>query len=107
MNTVGAFGANHVPDVFRPIEILGILQARSWKVASLNEFRRFIGEKAYETFEEFNPDPYVASTLRTLYNHPDNIEMYPGLFLEKTSPRRDPGSGISNKSYSLESLAPF
>lgn len=104
LKTTGAFGANRIPDVLRPVEILGIIQARSWKVASLNEFRRFIREEPYKTFEEMNPDPFVANTLRTLYNHPDNVEMYPGLFLEQTSPRQDPGTGISKKPCGLESL---
>jgi hypothetical protein len=37
----GAFGANQVPKILRDVEILGIMQARSWKLASLNEFRKF------------------------------------------------------------------
>ena len=62
----------------KPVEILGIMQARKWQVGSLNEFRAFFNLKTYKTFEEINPDPYVASTLRKLYDHPDLVEMYPG-----------------------------
>jgi hypothetical protein len=36
----GTFGANQVPEILRDVEILGIMQARSWKFASLNEFRK-------------------------------------------------------------------
>lgn len=70
------------------------MQARKWNVASLNEFRGFFNLKRYATFEEMNPDPYVASTLKKLYGHPDQVEMYPGMFLEESKPRMDPGMGI-------------
>lgn len=90
----GRFGANHVPDIMKPVEILGILQARSWQVAPLNEFRDFFKLRRYETFEEINPDPYVATTLKRLYGHPDHVELYPGMFLEASKPRMDPGMGL-------------
>lgn len=90
----GAFGANTVPEILKPIEVLGILQARKWQVASLNEFRGFFNLKKHKTFEDINPDPYVANTLRKLYDHPDMVEMYPGMFLEDTKPRMDPGMGL-------------
>lgn len=91
---IGAFGANHVPDIMRTIEILGMKQSRKWCVASLNEFRAFFHLKKHETFEDINPDPYVADNLRKLYGHPDNVEMYPGLYLESAKPAMVPGMGI-------------
>jgi hypothetical protein len=42
-------------------------QARAWNCGSLNEFRKFFGLKTYDTFEEINPDPYVAEQLKHLY----------------------------------------
>ena len=94
MKKTGAFGANTVPEILKPIEVLGIIQARKWQVASLNEFRAFFNLKKHKTFEDINPDPYVANTLRKLYDHPDMVEMYPGMFLEDTKPRMDPGMGL-------------
>lgn len=94
MHVTGRFGANHVPDILKPVEILGIIQARKWQVGSLNEFRQFFKLKKYETFEEINPDPYVAKTLKKLYGHPNQVEMYPGIFLEAAKPRMDPGMGL-------------
>lgn len=94
LNVEGGFGANNVPDILKTVEILGIVQARKWQVASLNEFREFFDLKKYTTFEEINPDPYVADTLRKLYEHPDHVEMYPGMFLEASKPRMDPGMGL-------------
>ncbi|KAI5797521.1 heme peroxidase [Peziza echinospora] len=90
----GAFGALNTPKVLRSVEILGILQSRQWQLASLNEFRKFFDCKPYETFEEIHSDPYITNTLKTLYGHVDNIEMYPGMMIEETKPRMDPGMAI-------------
>ncbi|KAL8768874.1 MAG: hypothetical protein Q9194_005595 [Teloschistes cf. exilis] len=91
----GAFGAKQIPKHLRTVEILGILQARRWEVASLNEFRGFFGLKKHDTFESINPDPEISDLLRKLYDSPDMVELYPGLFVEDAKPRRDPGSGFN------------
>lgn len=91
----GAFGARNVPVSMRPVEILGILQARKWHTAGLNEFRRHFGLKPYETFEDLNSDPDVASSLRHLYEHPDFVELYPGLVAEEAKQPMVPGVGIA------------
>ena len=90
----GLFNARMVPKALRIIEVTGILTARKWNLASLNEMRDFFGLKRHDTFEDINPDPYVADLLRKLYDHPDMVEMYPGLFLEDGKPRMDPGKQI-------------
>ena len=59
----------------------------------MNEFREFFGLKKWETFEDINPDPEIADILHDLYDHPDMVELYPGLFLEDAKPRLDPGCG--------------
>ena len=87
----GLFNARMVPKALRIIEMTGILTARKWNLASLNEMRSFFGLKRHDTFEDINPDPQVADLLRKLYDHPDMVEMYPGLFLEDGKPRMDPG----------------
>ncbi|KFY70876.1 hypothetical protein V499_08898 [Pseudogymnoascus sp. VKM F-103] len=94
LDVAGSFGANRVPTIMRSIEILGIMQARQWNLASLNEFRLFFGLKAHETFEEINPDPIVAKKLKNLYDSPDFVELYPGLTAEKAKPPQAPGSGL-------------
>lgn len=87
-----SFGAQQVPKVFRAIEIMGILQARKWEVATLNEFREFFGISRFKTFEEVNSDPEIQEHLRNLYEDPDLIELYPGLFLEGKGRVLDPGT---------------
>lgn len=92
-DVAGAFGANKVPAILRSIEILGIRQARSWNLATLNEFREFFGLTKHETFESINKDVHVADQLRHLYEHPDFVELYPGLVVEEA---KEPqvGSGL-------------
>ncbi|GBC07128.1 hypothetical protein RclHR1_07280005 [Rhizophagus clarus] len=82
----GAFGANRIPKVFRPIELLGIESARVLGLSSLNDFRRSLNLKPYESFMEMNPDPLIAKKLEELYGSIENVELYPGLMTEKTKP---------------------
>ncbi|TCD62866.1 hypothetical protein EIP91_006272 [Steccherinum ochraceum] len=89
----GAYRARGTPAVLRLIEIVGMTQARSWGVCTMNEFRKFLKLKTFETFEEWNPDPEIANTARQLYGHIDNLELYPGLQAEECMPL-GPGSGI-------------
>ncbi|KUJ23290.1 uncharacterized protein LY89DRAFT_777069 [Mollisia scopiformis] len=73
--------------------VKGILQARKWPVASLNDVREFFGLKRYEKMEEVNSDPEIADLLRKLYHDPDMIELYPGLLVEDPKPAMSPGHG--------------
>jgi hypothetical protein len=107
-DVAGSFGANRVPSIMRSIEILGIIQARAWNVASLNEFRQFAGLTPHKTFEDINPDAEVVEKLRNLYDSPDFVELYPGLVAEKAKPPMSPGSGLCvnfTTSYSILSDA--
>lgn len=70
-------------------------QARDWNLASLNEFRKFFQLKPHETFDAINPDPVVAEQLKHLYEHPDYVEMYPGLVTENAKEPMVPGVGIA------------
>ena len=88
----GLFGPRMVPKALRIIEVTGILTARKWQLASLNELRDFFKLKRHDTFEDLNPNPEIADILRKLYDHPDMVEMYPGMFLEDAKPRMDPGA---------------
>ncbi|KAL5334321.1 heme peroxidase [Aspergillus crustosus] len=94
-DVAGSFGARNVPKVLKAVEVLGIQQGRKWNVGSLNEFRKFFGLKNYETFEEINSDPEVAESLRSLYGHPDYVELYPGIVSEEAKPPMVPGVGIA------------
>ena len=90
-----SFGAQRVPAVMRAIEVLGIEQARSWNLASLNEFRQYFGLEPHRTFDSINSDPIVAEQLKHLYEHPDLVELYPGLVVEEAKKPLCPGSGLA------------
>lgn len=74
---------------------MGIDQARSWNVGSLNEFRKFFDLKPYERFEDINSNKEVAEALRHLYGHPDFVELYPGIVAEEAKEPMVPGVGIA------------
>jgi len=93
-DVAGSFGANRVPLCLKSIEVLGIMQSRYWNVATLNEFRAFVGLTRHTTFEDINPDPVVWKKLQDLYDSPDAVELYPGLVAEKPKPPMSPGSGL-------------
>ncbi|KAF2141317.1 uncharacterized protein K452DRAFT_272071 [Aplosporella prunicola CBS 121167] len=89
-----SYGAQRIPTVMRAIEILGMQQARAWNVATLNEFRKYFKLEPHRTFEDINSDPHVAEQLKRLYDHPDLVEMYPGLIAEEAKQPMVPGSGL-------------
>ncbi|KAG6890061.1 hypothetical protein C0992_003159 [Termitomyces sp. T32_za158] len=60
----GAFRGRGTPTVLRLVEILGIEQSRAWGVCTMNEFRKFMGLRGFKTFEEWNPDPEIATGLQ-------------------------------------------
>jgi hypothetical protein len=91
----GAFGGRNVPRIMKPVEMLGIMRGRKWNLAGLNEFRKHFGLKGYETFEDINSDPAIADALRNLYQHPDNVELYPGIVAEEAKTPMVPGVGIA------------
>ncbi|KAK7219323.1 hypothetical protein V2G26_007326 [Clonostachys chloroleuca] len=89
-----AFGAHQVPVVLKLVTILGISQARSWHIGTLNELRKFMDLKPHESFEDINPDPKTQEAMKALYKEPDFVEMYPGLFFESAKKPLYPGSGL-------------
>ena len=81
--------------VFSSGQDVNFILTTNREVASLNEFRKFFGLKPHESFKDINPDPEIADLLRKLYDSPDMVELYPGLFVEDAKPRMDPGSGFA------------
>ncbi|KAF5869761.1 putative fatty acid oxygenase protein [Botrytis fragariae] len=90
----GSSGANNVPAVLRAVEILGMEQARAWKCATLNEFRKHFGLIPHEKFSDINSDPAVYEKLKVLFDEPDLVELYAGLVCEDAKAPMDPGVGI-------------
>ncbi|KAG8526808.1 uncharacterized protein KY384_008237 [Bacidia gigantensis] len=91
----GTFGPNNIPKCLKAITILGMQQSRAWNLGSLNEFRKFFGLKPHETFEDICSEVEVSDQLRNLYEHPDWVEMYPGMVSESAKVPMVPGAGIT------------
>ncbi|KJA17192.1 hypothetical protein HYPSUDRAFT_46645 [Hypholoma sublateritium FD-334 SS-4] len=91
--TAGAFKARGIPETLRVVELMAIEQSRSWGTCSLNEFRKFLGLKPYETFEQWNPDPSVHTAAAALYKDIDNLELHVGLQAEEAKTPQ-PGAGL-------------
>ena len=89
-----AFGPRNVPLAMKLVETLGIRQARAWNVATLNEFRKFFKLQPYKEFSDITTDQEVARSLKALYQHPDYVELYPGLVAEDAKKPLAPGSGL-------------
>ncbi|KAK3711577.1 hypothetical protein LTR37_009568 [Vermiconidia calcicola] len=89
-----AMGPQQVPTVMKAIEILGIMQARTWRVATLNEFRKHFDLEPHRTFDSITENKEVAEALKHLYDTPDNVELYPGLVVEDAKKPMLPGSGL-------------
>lgn len=89
-----AFGPRNVPVVMRLVEVMGIKQARRWKCATLNEFRKFFKLEPHKEFSDITTNADVARSLQTLYTHPDYVELYPGLVAEDAKIPLEPGSGL-------------
>lgn len=62
------------------------------EMTTLNEFREFFGMERHRKFTDVNSDATIAKNLQTVYDHPDMIELYPGLFCEGEGRCLDPGS---------------
>ncbi|KAH9860809.1 hypothetical protein J1614_012142 [Plenodomus biglobosus] len=89
-----AFGAHGTPASLKVVDIMGQLQAREvFNVCTLNEFRRYLNLKPYETFEDWCSDKETARAAELLYGHMENMELYPGLMAECTKPAMA-GSGV-------------
>lgn len=93
-DVAGAFGSRNVPLAMKVIEVMGIEQARSWNVCTLNEFRKFFNLEPHRNFAEITKDEEVARSLETLYSKPDYVELYPGLIAEDVKKPLKPGSGL-------------
>lgn len=79
---ISNFGPRNIPKCMRNVEIMGIMQARKWEIGTLNDFRDFFGMERHKTFESVTKNVEIQNALRDLYEHPDKIELYPGVFCE-------------------------
>ncbi|KAK7911141.1 hypothetical protein PG985_013622 [Apiospora marii] len=82
-----AFSPNRVPVSLRDSQIRTITRARELELPGLNGFRQMLGLPIYQKIEDINSCPLVTAKLRSLYSHPDEIELYPGIVAEQPPPK--------------------
>ncbi|KAK8001666.1 hypothetical protein PG991_013888 [Apiospora marii] len=82
-----AFSPNRVPISLRDSQIRTIARAPELELPSLNELRHMMGLPIYKKIEDINSCPLVTAKLRSLYSHPDEIELYPGMVAEQPPPK--------------------
>ena len=75
-------GALNTNAALLPLERLAVLQARSNRLRSYNEYRDQFGLPKAESFTDISSDPRIVKILRDLYQNVDDVEFYPGLFSE-------------------------
>jgi prostaglandin-endoperoxide synthase 2 len=80
----GQIGAFNTTDALLKIEALSISQARNNDLASYNDYRAAFGMERATSFEQISANPAVRAKLQALYDTPDKVEFYPGLFAEDT-----------------------
>ena len=62
------------------------------EVGTLNDFREFFGLDRHENYEKISKNVEIQDALRELYDHPDKVELYPGVFCESLEDKgADPG----------------
>lgn len=72
------------------------------ETGTLNDFRDFFSLGRHESFEAISKDVEIQDALRDLYDHPDKVELYPGIFCETNlGMNTDPGpSGLDSALWS-------
>jgi prostaglandin-endoperoxide synthase 2 len=78
----GELGAFNTADVLLGIEMYAVQQARTNRLDTYNKYRVAFGRKPAASFADISSDPTVVALLASLYEVPENVEFYPGLFAE-------------------------
>ena len=48
----------------------------------------------HKRFQDLNPNPEIQAAMKSLYNEPDLVEMYPGVLFEDAKKLFYPGLGL-------------
>lgn len=77
---------NTHPYLVKEVEAPSLQLGRDAKLQGYNAYRQYAGYKPVERFEQITSDPSLQRELRALYGHPNNVELYVGLFAEDIQP---------------------
>lgn len=65
------------------VEIMGIKQGRLLKTCTFNDLRRHMNLMPLTSFKDFSDNEEIQQNLEELYGHPDNVELYAGVMVER------------------------
>ncbi|UVO54458.1 peroxidase family protein [Sphingomonas sp. SUN039] len=77
-----ALGLGNSADFLVGVEKNAVLQARTNRIASYNDYRALVGMKRAASFRDVTRDEARQRALALLYASPDELEFYVGLFAE-------------------------
>ena len=80
----GRLGPFNTADALLPMEERAIKQDRLCRLAPYTDYRRYVGMKAPDSFEEISTNSNVVDFLKASYGSPTDIDFYVGLFAEDT-----------------------
>jgi prostaglandin-endoperoxide synthase 2 len=78
-------GLHNTPAFLMQTELAAIRQARDLKLPRYNEYRDHFGLPRLTRFSQVTGDPDRRAALEALYDSPDDMDFYVGLFAEDTS----------------------
>lgn len=73
----------NTPSFLFPLEEASIKMARDSQLASYNDYREFFDLPRITDFQQITGDDAVIAALKRVYDHPDNMELFVGLFAEE------------------------
>lgn len=82
----GAIGLFNTHKSLMEVEKASIELGRKARLRSYNSYRQYCGYPAVTEFNQITGDQKRQDDLKSLYDHPDNVEFYVGLFAEDTRP---------------------
>jgi prostaglandin-endoperoxide synthase 2 len=79
-------GALNTHAALAPVEAFAILQGRSNRLQSYNDYRVQYGMSRVTSFDQISSHRDIVAALSNAYQTPDDVEFYPGIFAEDRVP---------------------
>jgi prostaglandin-endoperoxide synthase 2 len=80
-------GLFNTADFLQDVELASLQQSREHRLGSYNDYRRAYGYGRVKTFAQISGDKQVQEALAALYESPDKVEFYVGIFAEDVGPK--------------------
>ena len=78
----GRLGAFNTPAQLKERELRAIQQGRLCRLPAYSDYREYVSLPRPNSFSDITQDPAALSLLKAVYRNVDDVEFYPGLFVE-------------------------